>query len=103
MLSRRLVPSLFLLGLALTGSSSASAQGLLWSLPEDGTWVRFEGKLTQTQVNPDAANNQPIEWLRHVTIKSVGTKMGDSDFPQMRGIAKISRAASPRFFAVTVS
>lgn len=63
----------------LAGSQTAQAQGILWSLPPDGTWVRMEGTLQQTEIRPDAAaGNLVIQWLRHVTIKSVGKE--DAEF-----------------------
>ena len=60
-------------------SSSASAQGLIWSLPEDGKWVRFEGTYQQTELRPNS-NEGPLqlEWVQHITIKSVGKE--DADF-----------------------
>jgi hypothetical protein len=53
--------------------SFVNAQGLLWSLPEDGTWVRYEGDYKETDLRPDAAEGAlKIQWDRHVIIKSVG-------------------------------
>lgn len=58
---------------SLLCARGAEAQGILWSLPEDGSWVRFEGTLQQTEIRPEAAEgNLVIQWLRHVTVKSVG-------------------------------
>ena len=54
-------------------SSELSAQGLLWSLPEDGQWVRYEGDYLETDKRPEAAEGDlKIHWDRHVIIKSVG-------------------------------
>jgi len=73
----RFAGALFVL-LAL--SQTVQAQGLIWSLPEDGTWVRFEGTYEQTEINPDAAaGNLAIQWIRHVTIKSVGKEEAEFD------------------------
>ena len=56
--------------------SSANAQGLIWSLPEDGTWVRYEGTYQQLEIRPSAIEgNLTINWIRHLTLKSVGEEM----------------------------
>ena len=53
--------------------SAVQAQGLLWSLPPDGHFVQFEGKFTQRDEQPEtAAGNVTVEWLRQISIKSVG-------------------------------
>lgn len=55
-------------------ATEAHAQGLVWSLPEDGAWVRFEGTYRQLVRRPDStAGDLQLEWTRHLTIKSVGT------------------------------
>ncbi|MEW4529443.1 hypothetical protein [Maioricimonas sp. JC845] len=52
----------------------ASAQGLLWKLPEDGTSVRYEGKYRQTVQRPNSTEGPlRLEWTRYLWIKSVGT------------------------------
>ncbi len=59
--------------LAFAPTSRAMAQGLIWKLPEDGTWVRYEG--TYKQIETRASTGQAdleIEWIQHLTIKSVG-------------------------------
>jgi hypothetical protein len=54
----------------------AAAQGLILSLPKDGSWVRFEGKLNQVEARPDAPEGDiAMEWIQHLTIKSVGSEM----------------------------
>jgi hypothetical protein len=54
-------------------SETASAQGLIGRLPKDGTWVRFEGTVKQTEFRPDAPEGDiSMEWIQHLTIKSVG-------------------------------
>ena len=52
-----------------------SAQGLIWSLPEqEGTWVRYEGEYRQIEFRPGVATgNQTFNWRRNVTIKSLVT------------------------------
>ncbi|HET6422854.1 MAG TPA: hypothetical protein VFG20_04170 [Planctomycetaceae bacterium] len=61
-------------------NSAANAQGVVLRLPEDGTWVRYEGTFGQTEIRPNTATGK-LEippWLEHVTIKSVGTE--DAEF-----------------------
>lgn len=59
----------------LGAAASASAQGLIWSLPEDGQWVRYEGTYTQTVRRPDStAGDLNLEWRRNILIKSVGAE-----------------------------
>ena len=67
----RLVGSM-VLALVLFGSS-ASAQGLLWKLPEgEKTWCRYEGTYKQTVRRPESAEGDLVlEWVRHLTIKSL--------------------------------
>ena len=60
-------------GWAFAPPSDANAQGLIWKLPEDGAWVRYEG--TYKQIETRASTGQAdleIEWIQHLTIKSVG-------------------------------
>lgn len=63
---------------SLCAVSDARAQGLIWSLPTDGAWVRYEGKYHQTEVRPESAEgNLELEWIQHLTIKSVGTETAE--------------------------
>jgi len=55
-------------------SAQANAQGLFWSLPQDGTSVRYEGTLKQVVKQVDAPQDLTIEFRRVVTIKSVGSE-----------------------------
>ena len=52
----------------------AWGQGIVTQLPEDGTWVRYEGTYSQVEIRPEtAAGKVEISpWIEHVTIKSVG-------------------------------
>ena len=51
----------------------ANAQGVVWKLPEDGTWVRFEGNYKQIETRASSGQaDLEIEWIQHLTIKSVG-------------------------------
>lgn len=58
-------------------SPQADAQGVVCKLPEDGTWVRFEGTYAQSEIRPDApAGKLDINpWIEHVWIKSVGSEV----------------------------
>lgn len=57
---------------------SAQAQGLIWSLPEDGAWVRFEGSYQQVEARPESTEgNLTIDWIQHLTLKSVGQEPAD--------------------------
>jgi len=59
-------------------TSSLCAQGLIWNLPEDGTWIRYEGTYKQVEIRPDSAEgNLNIEWIRHLTLKSVGRETAE--------------------------
>ncbi len=51
----------------------ANAQGLIWKLPEDGSWVRYEGTYKQIETRASTGEaDVTIEWIQHLTIKSVG-------------------------------
>jgi hypothetical protein len=54
-------------------TSVANAQGMIVRLPKDGSWVRYEGNIKQVEIRPDAPEGDiPMEWIQHLTIKSVG-------------------------------
>ena len=57
----------------------AFSQGVVCQLPPDGTWVRFEGTYTQTEIRPDSAEGKLdiAPWIEKVWIKSVGTEMAE--------------------------
>ena len=62
------------------GLASASAQGLVWSLPADGTWVKYAGTYKQKQERPGNPNGPlELEWIVNLTIQSVGEAMADID------------------------
>jgi hypothetical protein len=75
---------LFLLPLAAClHTPSASAQGLIFSLPEDGAGIEYEGKLIQETVRPeledgreDAEYNGEIQPCRWIEIKVITGKAG---------------------------
>lgn len=54
-----------------------SAQGLIWSLPADGTWVRYEGEYTYIERRENSPVKDIAPWDKHITIKSVGSEMRD--------------------------
>lgn len=57
----------------------ALAQGVVCQLPEDGTWVKFEGTYAHSEVRPDtpAGKLEINPWIEHVWIKSVGSEMAE--------------------------
>ena len=57
----------------------ASAQGVVCQLPEDGTWVRFEGTYAQSEIRPDTPDGKLDinPWIEHVWIKSVGAESAE--------------------------
>lgn len=59
-------------------TSNVAAQGLIWSLPEDGTYVSYEGTYQQT-VEREQQNQQPVRmnWRRRLQIRSLGTEQAD--------------------------
>lgn len=63
-------------GLTCLIGTSAWAQGIMTQLPEDGSWVRFEGTYSQVEFRPEtAAGKLEISpWIEHVTVKSVGVE-----------------------------
>lgn len=75
-MTRSLILALCLITTSIV--SNASAQGLIWSLPEDGTWVRFEGTYKQSEARSESSDGPlDLEWAQHVTIKSVGKEQAD--------------------------
>lgn len=59
-------------------ATSARAQGLLWTLPEDGTAVRYEGTYTQVVRRPDLSTGSlELKWTRFLVIKSVGREQAE--------------------------
>ncbi len=70
--TRFIFASLAAMGLLAAGE--ADAQGLIWNLPADGSWVRYEGTYSQLVRRPESAEGDlQLEWTRHLTIKSVGS------------------------------
>ena len=62
-----------LFGLNLGAAPRANAQGLIWKLPADGTWIRYEGTYQQIETRSNTGGTDlTIQWIQHLTIKSVG-------------------------------
>lgn len=55
----------------------AAAQGLIWSLPADGTSVRYEGKYSYIERSENSAVTDITPWTKHITVKSVGSEKRD--------------------------
>jgi hypothetical protein len=59
----------------LVAPSAVQAQGLIWSLPKDGEWVRYEGTYQQEVKRPTVSEGDlTIEFKKVVTLKSVGVE-----------------------------
>lgn len=66
----------FAAGFVLAVCGTASAQGLIWNLPEDGTEVIYGGTLTQTDSRP-GGEQATMTWDRQLIIRSVGTQQAE--------------------------
>ena len=70
---RKIVAAVACMAFIAGAAQSASAQGLIWSLPEDGTLVRYKGVYTQTVRRPNSTEGDlTLTWDRIVEIRSVG-------------------------------
>ena len=59
-------------------SHQSLAQGLVWSLPEDTSYVRYEGEYKETIFRPENVNGDlSLSWRRSLTIRSVGKLTAD--------------------------
>ncbi|MCA9074892.1 MAG: hypothetical protein KDA93_07665 [Planctomycetaceae bacterium] len=71
--------------ISIVAVDHVQAQGLIWNLPPDGSWVRYEGTYSQLVRRPNSTEGDlTLEWTRHLTIKSVGTsdeQIGDETVP----------------------
>jgi len=62
----------------LMSARTADAQGLIWRLPEDGTWIRYEGTYRQIERRPNSTEGDlTLQWQRNLEIKSVGREMAE--------------------------
>lgn len=66
------------LAVTLCGAAKTQAQGLLWSLPEDGSLTEYVGKYRNKQERP-GSNEGPLEleWDSRLKIQSVGEETAD--------------------------
>ena len=53
----------------------AAAQGLIWELPKDGSWVRYEGTYAFIDRNEESSVEDIEPWTKHLLIQSVGEEM----------------------------
>lgn len=61
-------------GLGCGATPRANAQGLIWKLPADGTWIRYEGTYQQIETRSNTGGTDlTIQWIQHLTIKSIGS------------------------------
>lgn len=71
--------------MSLAAVGDVQAQGLIWNLPPDGSWVRYEGTYSQLVRRPNSTEGDlTLEWTRHLEIRSVGTseeQIGDEFVP----------------------
>ena len=67
-------------GLSCGTTQPAHAQGLIWKLPADGTWIRYEGTYQQIESRSNTGGTDlTIQWIQHLTIKSVGQQEAEVD------------------------
>jgi hypothetical protein len=73
---QRLVPRLAAALVLTLIADAATAQGLVWSVPDvEGRWIRYEGTYTQVMKRPDdPAGDLTLTWTRHLTIKALNTE-----------------------------
>ncbi len=61
--------------LIVAAPNTVYAQGLIWSIPEDGAGVEYEGTISYITVRTDIAEGtETIKKARELSIKSVGRK-----------------------------
>ena len=66
------------LALTLCGAATTQAQGLLWSLPEDGSLTEYVGKYRNKQERPGSnAGPLELEWDSRLKIQSVGEETAE--------------------------
>jgi len=79
-MTRRTIPVLFSAAILLAAADCGfvQAQGLIFSLPEDGTGVEYQGTLVQENERPDLPDNKEVlKWTKELSIKSVGREDAD--------------------------
>ena len=59
-------------GLSCGTTQPAHAQGLIWKLPADGTWIRYEGTYQQIESRSNTGGTDlTIQWIQHLTINAI--------------------------------
>jgi len=54
----------------LSVAPSVQAQGLLWNLPESGTWVRYSGQYRQVTLRPQSEQGDlSLQWQRMLEVR----------------------------------
>jgi hypothetical protein len=67
-------------GFGGVAAPQAAAQGLIWKLPPDGTWIRYEGTYQQIESRSNTGGTDlTIQWIQHLTIKSIGQQEVEID------------------------
>jgi hypothetical protein len=75
---RATVRFLLTLIITLSGLATANAQGIVWSLPDDTSFVRFEGDYKETVYRPQNNDGDLIlSWRRILFIRSVGAETAE--------------------------
>lgn len=76
----RLITAFGVMVASLLGNCvAARADGVIWRLPPDGTWLRMEGTYAQTEIRPETTTGKlEIDpWIERVWIKSVGEEQAE--------------------------
>lgn len=68
---------LLFIGAAALPAAETQAQGLLWNLPPDGSWVRFEGTYSFSDRRPGSVAGDVEPWTRSLWIGVIGTEMAE--------------------------
>jgi hypothetical protein len=70
---------LMIWGIGSTAAVPVQAQGLIWTLPQEGDWVRYEGTYTQKIQGQGGATQGELtlSWQKIVTLKSLNTENAD--------------------------
>ncbi len=67
--NRRIVHFVLILS-CLSFTTLVQAQGLLWNLPESGTWVRYSGQYRQVTLRPQSEQGDlSLQWQRTLEIR----------------------------------
>lgn len=77
-LSRDLISLFAAVFCLMAATESSHAQGLLWNLPEDGSWVRYEGSYRHVKFRPQSNQGDLVlAFRRNLEIRSVGKENAD--------------------------